>query len=75
MSSRFNIPVAAAYAGMCLIWSSTWMVIKVGLRGAPPLTSVAVRMAIASLLVELTPGFRTEALRGSPDAGHPVVAP
>jgi drug/metabolite transporter (DMT)-like permease len=53
LSTRFNIPVAAAYAGMCLIWSSTWMVIKVGLRGAPPLTSVAVRMAIASLLVAI----------------------
>jgi drug/metabolite transporter (DMT)-like permease len=38
---------------MCLIWSSTWMVIKVGLRGAPPLTSVAVRMAIAALLVAI----------------------
>jgi len=51
LSTRFNIPVIAAYAGMCLIWSSTWMVIKVGLRGAPPLTSIAVRMAIASALV------------------------
>jgi drug/metabolite transporter (DMT)-like permease len=41
----------AAYAGTCLIWSSTWIAIKVGLRGAPPLTGIAVRMAIASMIV------------------------
>ena len=40
-----------AYALMCLIWGSTWMGIKVGLRGAPPLTSIAVRMAIATVAV------------------------
>lgn len=43
--------VLAAYAGMCLIWSSTWLAIKVGLAGAPPLTSIAVRMTIASAIV------------------------
>ena len=36
---------------MCLIWGSTWMVIKIGLRGAPPLTSIAVRMVIATSVV------------------------
>ena len=45
--------VLAAYAGMCLIWSSTWTVIKVGLRGAPPLTGVSVRFVIAALLLAL----------------------
>jgi drug/metabolite transporter (DMT)-like permease len=43
--------VTLAYAAMCLIWGSTWMAIKVGLRGAPPLTGIAVRMVIASVLV------------------------
>jgi drug/metabolite transporter (DMT)-like permease len=45
--------IAVAYASMCLIWSSTWTVIKVGLRGAPPLTAVGLRFAIAALLVSL----------------------
>jgi drug/metabolite transporter (DMT)-like permease len=36
---------------MCLIWGSTWMAIKIGLRGSPPLTSIAVRMTLASALV------------------------
>lgn len=40
-----------AYAAMCIIWGSTWMVIMVGLRGAPPLTSIAVRMVIATAVV------------------------
>jgi drug/metabolite transporter (DMT)-like permease len=43
--------VLLAYIGACLIWGSTWMMIKIGLRGAPPLTSIAVRMVIASLIV------------------------
>ena len=43
--------VALAYFGCCLIWGSTWMMIKIGLRGAPPVTSIAVRMTIASLIV------------------------
>ena len=40
-----------AYAGMCVIWGSTWMAIKIGLEGAPPLTSIAVRMVIATAVV------------------------
>jgi putative membrane protein PagO len=43
--------VAAAYATMCLIWGSTWIMIKLGLRGAPPMTGVAVRFIIAAILV------------------------
>jgi len=43
--------VAVAYATMCLIWGSTWIMIKLGLRGAPPMTAVAVRFIIAAMLV------------------------
>lgn len=43
--------IALAYALNCLIWSSTWTVIKVGLRGAPPVTAVGVRFAVAALVV------------------------
>ncbi|HEX6791307.1 MAG TPA: EamA family transporter [Candidatus Krumholzibacteria bacterium] len=51
MSSRTS--VASAYIAMCLIWGSTWMMIKIGLRGAPPVTSIAVRMTVASLMVAI----------------------
>ena len=43
--------IVGAYALNCLIWSSTWMVIKVGLRGAPPVTAVGVRFAIAAMVI------------------------
>ncbi|HET6463227.1 MAG TPA: EamA family transporter [Candidatus Krumholzibacteria bacterium] len=46
-----RLQVLVAYFGCCLIWGSTWMMIKIGLRGAPPLTSIAVRMTIASAIV------------------------
>lgn len=43
--------IAAVYAGMCLIWGSTWIMIKIGLRGAPPMTAVAVRFITAAAVV------------------------
>ncbi|NIM20769.1 MAG: EamA family transporter [Candidatus Latescibacteria bacterium] len=39
------------YMILCLIWSSTWLMIKVGLEGAPPMTSAALRFIIASLII------------------------
>jgi putative membrane protein PagO len=51
MAARSTVPtVIIAYSAMCLIWGSTWIMIKVGLRGAPPMTAVAVRFIIAALL-------------------------
>ena len=54
------------YAGLCLVWGSTWLAIKIGLRDLPPLTFAGVRMALACAL--LTP----VALRasGRPAAGR-----
>lgn len=49
--SRARTPILIGWVAMCLIWSSTWMVIKVGLRQAPPLTGVALRFLVAALLV------------------------
>lgn len=43
--------VLLAYIAICLIWGSTWMVIKIGLRGAPPMTAVAVRFIIAAAVI------------------------
>lgn len=42
---------AAVLILLTLIWGSTWAVIKVGLVGIPPLTGVAARFGIASLLL------------------------
>ena len=39
------------YVVLCFIWSSTWLMIKVGLEGAPPMTSAALRFIIASFII------------------------
>lgn len=36
---------------LCLIWGSTWIVIRGGLRDLPPLTSAGVRFAIAAVIM------------------------
>ena len=51
MSRTTSYLIAVVYAAMCLIWGSTWIMIKLGLRGAPPMTAVAVRFILAALLV------------------------
>jgi drug/metabolite transporter (DMT)-like permease len=43
--------LVAAFAVLCLIWGSTWAVIRVGLEGLPPFSGVSLRFAIASALL------------------------
>lgn len=43
-----RVATAAVLAALVLIWSTTWAVIRVGLRGLPPLTGVALRFTLAS---------------------------
>jgi drug/metabolite transporter (DMT)-like permease len=45
--------VGLAFAGMCLIWGSTFVALKMGLEGTPPLLGVALRHLIASLILFL----------------------
>ena len=48
-----NAVILAAVTLLCLIWGSTWLVIKVGLEDLPPFTSVGIRFAIAAPLMAL----------------------
>ncbi len=43
----------AMYVGLCAVWGSTWLTIKIGLQDLPPLRFAGVRMALACIL--LTP--------------------
>lgn len=43
--------IAGLFALLCLIWSSTWLVIRVGLQDLPPFTSAALRFLIAGALM------------------------
>ncbi len=47
---------------MCAIWGTTWLAIKIGLRGLPPVTGAGVRFVLAALflwaLARFVPGPR-----------------
>ncbi len=44
-------PVVWVFTLMCLIWGSTFMVLKMGLSGTPPLLGVSLRHLAASLIL------------------------
>ncbi len=48
-SRDWKIP--AAWITLCVVWSSTWLVIKIGLRDLPPLSFVSIRFLIALLVL------------------------
>lgn len=60
MSARATI--LAAYAGMCLIWGTTWLAIKVGLQYLPPVSGVGLRFVIAGLFLYGIAAIRGETL-------------
>jgi drug/metabolite transporter (DMT)-like permease len=68
MPEQKRLAVAAAFIALCVIWSSTWLVIRVGLLDLPPISFVAIRfvIAVAVLLaisigrVRLLPAHRSD---------------
>lgn len=42
---------------LCLIWGSTWLVIKEGLKDLPPLTSASVRFGVAAAVMFMVAPF------------------
>ncbi len=46
-----NWRIPAAWLTLCVIWSSTWLAIKVGLRDLPPVSFVAIRFVIAVVVL------------------------
>ena len=45
----WGVPVA--WLTLCIVWSSTWLVIKVGLRDLPPISYAAIRFVIAVIVL------------------------
>jgi drug/metabolite transporter (DMT)-like permease len=43
--TRWGVPLA--FLTLCVVWSSTWLAIKIGLRDLPPISFVAIRFLIA----------------------------
>lgn len=50
MANR-NFLAVIVFIMLCLIWGSTWMFIKIGLKDAPPFLSAGLRFLVASLLL------------------------
>jgi len=63
VSHRFHLAVLGL---LVLIWGSTWAAIKIGLRGMPPFTGIALRFTIAGALLLVV--MRLSGLSIRPDA-------
>src|SRR3954453_18294992 len=48
---RSKLAVITAFVALCIIWSSTWLAIKFGLRDLPPISFVAIRFIIAVVVL------------------------
>jgi drug/metabolite transporter (DMT)-like permease len=55
--------VFSLYAGLVIIWSSTWVAIKIGLEDCPPLLGAAIRFAAAGLVLLAFAAIRRQSLR------------
>ena len=56
-----RLTYGAAFTLLCGIWGSTWLVIKIGLEGAPAFLSAALRFVLASVvLLVLSPILRAK---------------
>src|SRR5207248_2166652 len=48
---RVGWGVPLAWVTLCIVWSSTWLAIKIGLRDLPPISFVAIRFLIAIVVL------------------------
>jgi drug/metabolite transporter (DMT)-like permease len=46
-----RLTAVIAFVGLCAIWGSTWLAIKVGLRDLPPISFAGIRFAIAAVIL------------------------
>jgi drug/metabolite transporter (DMT)-like permease len=54
--------VPLAWLTLCVVWSSTWLAIKIGLRDLPPISFVAIRFLIAIIVLVVVSMGRTHLL-------------
>src|SRR5947208_14743437 len=48
---RVGWGVPLAWVTLCVVWSSTWLAIKIGLRDLPPISFVSIRFLIAIIVL------------------------
>jgi len=59
--------VPLAWLTLCIVWSSTWLAIKIGLRDLPPISFVAIRFLIAIIVLVAVSMGRTHLLPQTPN--------
>ena len=62
MPAPKKFAIVAAYLTLCIVWSSTWLVIKVGLRDLPPVSYAGIRFLIAIIVLIAVSAGRTRLL-------------
>src|SRR5437868_4947652 len=50
-TKRIDWRIPAAWLTLCIVWSSTWLAIKIGLRDLPPISFVTIRFLIAIIVL------------------------
>jgi drug/metabolite transporter (DMT)-like permease len=54
--------VAAGYAAIVIIWSTTWLAIRIGLNSVPPISGIVLRFALGCLVLFILMRVRGERL-------------
>ncbi|HIC73627.1 MAG TPA: EamA family transporter, partial [Candidatus Marinimicrobia bacterium] len=60
--------VLILYSLLALIWGSTWLAIKISLRGTPPILGVGLRFGLSALILWAIFLHRGERLTLTPNA-------
>ena len=51
MPAPKKVAIVAAFLTLCVVWSSTWLAIKIGLRDLPPISYAAIRFVVAIVVL------------------------
>src|SRR5256885_4941479 len=57
---RWGVPIA--WLTLCVVWSSTWLVIKIGLRDLPPISYAGIRFLVAIIVLFIVSAGRVSLL-------------
>src|SRR6476620_7421026 len=50
-TQRRDCRIPVAWLTLCVVWSSTWLVIKIGLRDLPPISYAGIRFLVAIIVL------------------------
>ncbi len=63
-----NLKIGSGYAFICLLWGSTWLMIRIGLESLTPLVAAGSRFVFASVFIWLIMRYRNVKLQTDKEA-------